>query len=87
MSIYVPTVWRNNTTPSLNATNLNHMEVGVESAHNEIEELVSGAVSAGHATRALVADQVEAASRLRLGGIRMWVDTSDSSNPIGYIEV
>ena len=87
MSTYIPTVWRNNITPSINAANLNHMESGVTNAHEEIEDIVSGATPAGHATVANVANSIDAASRLVIGGILMWVDTTDPSDPIGYIEV
>jgi len=87
MSTYIPTVWRNNETPSINASNLNKMESGILHAHEEIEEMVSGATSVGHAASANIANTVTAASRLNLGGVRMWVDTVDPANPVGYIEV
>lgn len=87
MSTYVPTAWRDNETPSINATNLNHMEAGVLHAHEEIEDMITGATAVGHATTANVANSVTAASRLNLGGIMMWVDTTDSANPVGYIAV
>jgi len=87
MSTYIPTVWKNNTTPSINATNLNHMEAGVLHAHEEIEDMIVGATPVGHATTANIATSVTAASRLNIGGILMWVDTTDPDNPVGYIEV
>jgi len=87
MSTYIPTVWRNNETPSLNSTNLNHMEAGVLHAHEEVEDMVSGATTVGHASTANIANSVTAATRLNLGGIMMWVDTVDPENPVGYIEV
>ena len=87
MSVYVPTVWKNNTTPSINATNLNHLELGVEKAHVEIAQFVTGEVAVGHATTANVALSIDAANRISIGGILMWVDETDPSNPIGYIEV
>jgi len=37
MSTYVPTNWTNNTTPSIDENNLNHLEEGVMTAHEEIE--------------------------------------------------
>jgi len=86
MSTYIPTVWKNSTTPAINATNLNHLEAGVTHAHEEIEDMVSGVTPVGHSTTALVAKSVDAASRLNLGGILMWVDISDPSNPVGHIE-
>ena len=87
MSTYIPTVWKNNETPSINATNLNHMEAGLTQAHVEIEEMVSGAVTVGHAATANVANTITAASRLVLGGVMMWVDTTDPASPIGFLEV
>ena len=33
---YTKTVWRNNQAPAINADNLNHIEQGIESAHNQI---------------------------------------------------
>jgi len=86
MSTYIPTVWKNNVDPSLNPTNLNHLEAGTESAHEEIEDMISGATSVGRATIAMVANSVDKASRLNLGGVLMWVDTSDPNNPIGFLE-
>ena len=87
MSQYIPTEWRNNQTPSLNATNLNHSEAGILAAHDEIEDMITGATPVGQATIATIAESVTAASRLNLGGILMWVDTTDAANPVGYIEV
>jgi len=87
MSTYIPTVWRNNTTPSINATNLNHMEAGVLHAHEEIEDMITGKTPVGHATTASIAESVKSASRVTIGGILMWVDESEPANPIGYIEV
>lgn len=34
---YTKTTWRNNQAPAINADNLNHMEQGIESAHNQID--------------------------------------------------
>ena len=31
---YTPTTWVNNSTPAINATNLNHMETGIDEAHD-----------------------------------------------------
>ena len=87
MSTYVPTVWKNNVDPAINATNLNHLEAGVAASHKEIADMISGATTVGKATKAVVAHEVDAASRLNLGGILMWVDVSDPDRPIGFIEV
>ena len=87
MSTYIPTTWKNNVDPAINATNLNHLEAGISTAHKKIEDMVSGVTPVGKATVAVVAHSVDAASRLNLGGILMWVDTSDPNNPIGFIEV
>ena len=34
---YTKTTWRNNQAPAINADNLNHMEQGIDSAHNQID--------------------------------------------------
>jgi len=80
MSTYIPTDWRNNQEPYINETNLNHLEAGVESAHVEIEEIVSGAVTVGHAAT------VDKATQTHVGGALIWVDTTDPLNPIGHID-
>lgn len=36
MTDYAPTTWVNGGTPAINATNLNHLEDGVEAGHNEL---------------------------------------------------
>ena len=87
MGTYIPTVWKNNATPSINAENLNHLEAGIVSANVDIVSLVTGAAPAGYATRAKVAESVSPASRVVVGGVRMWVDLSDPSSPVGYLEV
>ena len=86
MSTYIPTVWKNNIDPSINATSLNHLEAGVTTAHNEIQDMIVGTTPVGQATNALVAQSVDAASRLNVGGITMWVDTTGNI-PVGYIGV
>ncbi len=86
MSTYIPTVWRNNVAPSINAANLNHLESGVFNAHTEIEDMIAGKTPVGHSTSSITAKSVDAASRLNLGGILMWVDNSDPSSPVGYID-
>ena len=86
MSRYIPTVWKNNIDPSINATNLNHLENGVKTAHDEIDDMIDGTTPVGQATNALVAQSVDAASRLNLGGVFMWVDTTGTI-PVGYIGV
>ena len=87
MSTYIPTVWKNNATPSINAENLNHLEAGVLALHVDLAQLVTGVTPAGYATRAKVAESVSPASRLVIGGVRMWVDLADPSSPVGYLEV
>ena len=87
MSTYIPTVWKNNATPSINAENLNHLEAGVLAAHVGIAQLVTGVTPAGYATRAKIAESVAPASRLVVGGVRMWVSLADPSSPVGYLEV
>jgi len=87
MSSYLPTTWKNNSTPAINAKNLNHAEAGVSSAHKEIEDVIIGVTPAGSATTALVALSVEAASRVNLGGVTLWVDLTNPDLPIGHIGV
>jgi len=77
MSVYIPTVWKNNVQPSINATNLNHLET---------EGLISGATPAGKSSTAILAYTVDPATRTSLGGARIWVDTTDTAKPVGYIE-
>ena len=86
MSVYIPTQWRNGQEPFINAFNLNHIEAGIESAHQEIQELVDGTVPAGKATTADFAITVEKATQTHIGGAKVWVDDSDQSNIIGYID-
>ena len=86
MSVYVPSTWVNNQQPALNATNLNHMEAGVESAHIEITELVTGATKAGHATIADHATTVDPGTQTTVGGAKIWVDSTDVDNLVGHID-
>jgi len=86
MSTYVPSTWVNNQIPALNATNLNHLEGGVQSAHNEIEDLTTGATKAGHAVTADHAVTVDKATQTTVGGVKVWVDTTDPLNIIGHID-
>ena len=86
MSVYVPSVWVNNQIPALNATNLNHLEGGVQAAHVEIENLVTGATKAGHAVTSDHAVTVDKATQTTVGGVKVWVDTTDPGNIIGHID-
>lgn len=76
MSVYVPTEWVNDQVPAINATNLNHIEEGIKTAHEEIESIVDGSTII----------KVPPASETELGGVRLWVDDSDPGNIIGYID-
>jgi len=86
MSTYTPHTWTNNQEPALNADNLNAMEAGINNAHIEIEELVSGAVKVGKAVLADRAVTVDVATELTVGGSKIWVDTTDPANIIGHID-
>ena len=92
MSVYNPNTWVNNQQPALNATNLNHLEAGVESAHIELEALVSGVSVVGDpikvaaATQADHAVSVDKATQNTIGGVKVWVDDTDPLNIIGYID-
>ena len=86
MSVYVPTQWRNGQDPFINAFNLNHIESGITAAHDEIEELVTGSTKAGHAVTSDHATTVDVATQTTVGGAKIWVDDSDASNIIGYID-
>jgi len=86
MSVYIPTTWLNNSTPSINANNLNHLEAGIASAHTEIENLVSGVTPVGHSLTADHAVTVDPASETEIGGARVWVDSTDPGNIVGYID-
>jgi len=86
MSVYVPTDWVNNTTPSINARNLNHLEAGIETAHQEISDIVSGATSVANATEAERALTVDPATETSTGGAKIWVDSADPANIVGFID-
>jgi len=86
MSTYVPTEWKNGQDPFINAFNLNHLERGIESAHEEIEEIVDGTVVVAKATLADKATTVEVATQTTIGGAKIWVDETDPNNIIGYID-
>lgn len=89
MSKYEPTSWNNASPPFVNASNLNKLEAGIESAHTEIEEIVDGTVKvvAIHADSAVTVDY---ATQTHIGGAKMWVDDTtdivqgfiDASSPI-----
>jgi hypothetical protein len=83
MSVYVPTAWRNGRDPYINAFNLNHMEFGIESAHEEIEDIIDGTTPVARASLSDRAITVDRATQTHVGGVRCWVD---SSNKIGYID-
>ncbi len=85
MSIYIPNVWKNGTTPSINAKNLNEMEAGVLNAHREIDDMITGVTPVGRSVTAITAETVKPATRFTLGGVKIWVDLTDPANPIGYI--
>ena len=36
---YNPTIWNNSNDPAVTADNLNHMEIGIKEAHDDIDEL------------------------------------------------
>ena len=86
MSTYIPTAWKNGQEPYINAFNLNHLERGIESAHEEIEELVDGTVKVKAAERADSAVTVDVATQTTVGGAKIWVDETDPDNIIGYID-
>ncbi len=43
MSDYTKTTWQNNVTP-LSETNLNHIETGIDLAHEEIDDYIIGQI-------------------------------------------
>lgn len=86
MSTYVPTEWKNGQDPFINAFNLNHVERGIESAHEEIEEIVDGTVVVAKSALADRAITVDVATQTTIGGAKIWVDETDPNNIIGYID-
>lgn len=84
MSVYTPTQWKNGQEPYINAFNLNHLEAGVQDAHEEIEDIIDGTTPVANAIRADSARTVDGATETHMGGARIWVTTGD--NPIGYID-
>jgi hypothetical protein len=47
---YTPTTWVNDTTPALNATNLNNLETGVDTAHDAIDNHLADTADAHDAS-------------------------------------
>ncbi len=86
MSVYLPHTWVNNQSPALNANNLNEMEAGIRNAHTEIEDIVTGATPVARAALADRATTVDVATQTTVGGAKIWVDTTDPANIIGYID-
>ena len=86
MSNYTPTVWKNNQVPALNANNLNHLEAGIQQAHVDTSELITGAAKAGRSVIADRAITVDKATQTVVGGMKIWVDQTDPANIIGYID-
>ena len=86
MGTYIPSTWINNQIPAINATNLNNIEGGVDSAHSELNDIVSGATAVGKATNAEHAVTVDTATQTTVGGAKIWVDTTDPLNIIGHID-
>ena len=86
MSVYIPTQWRNGQEPYINAFNLNHIESGIVSAHEEIEEIVDGTKKIAKATHADTSTTVDKATSTHIGGSKVWVDDSDPAHVIGYID-
>jgi len=81
MSVYVPTEWRNGQDPYINAFNLNHIEHGIESAHEEIEDIIDGTTPVARSSLSDRAITVDRATETHMGGVRLWVNGTD-----GYID-
>ena len=86
MSTYIPVGWKNGQEPFINAFNLNKMDRAIEAAHEEIEQLVDGTVKVKAAEVADRATTVDVATQTTIGGSKVWVDSSNPSNIIGYID-
>ncbi len=76
MATYTPTEWFNDQIPAINATNLNKIEQGIAGSYDEINKIISGSTPV----------TVAPASATVLGGVKLWVDTTDPNNIIGYID-
>ncbi len=79
MSVYIPTEWKNGQEPAINAVNLNHMEGGIRSAHEDITS------TADDVALKLDADDYATQSRggtikVRLSGEDLYI-TTDGSTP------
>jgi len=92
MGTYTPSTWVNNQQPALNATNLNNIEAGVSQAHEELNDLVIGTSTEGNPTSVAQAKAanhavtVDKATMTTVGGVKIWVDSTDPANIIGYID-
>ncbi|RLB70428.1 MAG: hypothetical protein DRH03_07130 [Deltaproteobacteria bacterium] len=71
MSTYKPTGWVNNTEPAIDESNLNHAEIGVEDAHDEIEDIAIGTTSVALANEANKVRFIPAATKNIIGGIKI----------------
>jgi len=86
MGIYTPRHWVNDTEPAIDEDNLNHLERGTEYAHNDIEDIAVGTVSARSAMTASRAQYIPVASDTIIGGIHAYTVTDSSSGEVtGYL--
>ena len=87
MSVYTPLTWIDEQPPAINQSNLNHVEDGIESAHDEIQDIVAGTTIipavyiADHTSNVWWANETDA------GGFQMWVDETDPLNKIAHFRV
>jgi len=90
MSTYIPIEWKNGQAPYINAFNLNHIDAGIKSAHEEIDEILEDpATDRVTVKKAVVSETTETipkATQTVIGGAKVWVDDTDPANVIGYID-
>lgn len=81
---YVPTVWIDDQAPAIDAVNLNHIENGIESAHNDIADIIDGDIIVGKAQVAITAESLTTTIAISpVGSIVMW---GSSTLPDNYME-
>ena len=87
MSTYNPTDYINDNEPAINEINLNHSESGIETAHEEIEEIALGNTSVLLAETCDQSRFVRPASDTVLGGVKVYVITDVATGEItGFMD-
>ena len=87
MSTYIPTDYVNGGEPAINETNLNHSELGIQDAHEEIEEIALGNTSVASAETCDKSRFVAPADVDTLGGVKVYTVTDTISGEVtGFMD-